>query len=174
MPLMNSFYKRHRDSIQWHYRCFDRILLNGLIQPFQQPERVVGFFNTYRQLYPVSRHTLRDRNQRSWNRMSVVYCTMPGLVSKGLGCDGWTLRLRDRPIRGSTSRVISPTAISPTSPPGVRQGLRLRPRSASRAIAGRSRIASRQPKTSSGSTTTNPDPGTAGIVTSRSSCSASP
>jgi hypothetical protein len=31
-----------------------------LIQPFQQPERVVGFFNTYRQLYPVSRHVLRD------------------------------------------------------------------------------------------------------------------
>ena len=60
MPLMNSFYKHHRDSIRWHYRCFDRILLNGLIQPFQQPERVVGFFNTYRQLYPVSRHTLRD------------------------------------------------------------------------------------------------------------------
>ena len=49
-----------RDSIRWHYRCFDRILLNGLIQPFQQPERVVGFFNTHRQLYPVSRHTLRD------------------------------------------------------------------------------------------------------------------
>ena len=51
--LMNSFYEHHRDSIRWHYRCFDRILLNGLIQPFQQPERVVGFFNTYRQLYPV-------------------------------------------------------------------------------------------------------------------------
>jgi len=31
-----------------------------LIQPFQQPERVVGFFNTYRQLYPVTRYTLRD------------------------------------------------------------------------------------------------------------------
>src|ERR1700737_4673018 len=57
---MNTFYKHHRESIRWHYRCFDRILLNGLIQPFQQPERVVGFFNTYRQLYPVSRHTLRD------------------------------------------------------------------------------------------------------------------
>ena len=59
-PLMNAFCEHHRDSIRWHYRCFDRILLNGLIQPFQQPERVVGFFNTYRQLYPVSRHTLRD------------------------------------------------------------------------------------------------------------------
>ena len=58
-PVMNSFYEHHRDSIDWHYRCFDRILLNGLIQPFQQPERVVGFFNTYRQLYPVTRYTLR-------------------------------------------------------------------------------------------------------------------
>jgi len=56
---MNSFYDHHKDSIRWQYRCFDRILLNGLIQPFQQPERVIGFFNTYRQLYPVSRHTLR-------------------------------------------------------------------------------------------------------------------
>jgi hypothetical protein len=56
---MNSFYEHHKDSIRWDYRCFDRILLNGLIQPFQQPERVVGFFNTYRQLYPVSRNTLR-------------------------------------------------------------------------------------------------------------------
>src|SRR5580704_14839340 len=57
---MNSFFEHHRDSIRWHYRCFDRILLNGLIQPFQQPERLVGFFNTYRQLYPVTRCTLRD------------------------------------------------------------------------------------------------------------------
>ena len=56
---MNSFFEHHKDSIRWHYRCFDRILLNGLIQPFQQPERVVGFFNTYRQVYPVSRQTLR-------------------------------------------------------------------------------------------------------------------
>ncbi len=69
---MNSFYEHHKDSIRFHYRCFDRILLNGLIQPFQQPERVVGFFDTYRQLYPVSRDTLRgiaDRFQQwlaSW------------------------------------------------------------------------------------------------------------
>jgi hypothetical protein len=61
---MNSFYEHHRPSIHWHCRCFDRILLNGLIQPFQQPERVIGFFNTYRQLYPVTRHTLRDIAER--------------------------------------------------------------------------------------------------------------
>jgi hypothetical protein len=48
------------NSIRCGYRCFDRILLNGLIQPFQQPERVAGFFNTYRHQYPVSRDVLRD------------------------------------------------------------------------------------------------------------------
>ena len=46
--LINSFCGHHKGSIRWQYRCFDRILLNGLIQPFQQPERVVGFFNTFR------------------------------------------------------------------------------------------------------------------------------
>ena len=57
---MNTFYEHHQDSIRFAYRCFDRILLNGLIQPFQQPERVVGFFNTYRELYPVSKPVLTD------------------------------------------------------------------------------------------------------------------
>ena len=50
---MNAFYEHHKDSIRFGYRCFDRLLLNGLIQPFQQPERVIGFFNSYRRQYPV-------------------------------------------------------------------------------------------------------------------------
>jgi hypothetical protein len=62
---MNSVYEHHEGSIHWHYRCFDRILLNGLIQPFQQPERVVGFFNTYRQPYPVAVHAARHRRSVS-------------------------------------------------------------------------------------------------------------
>jgi hypothetical protein len=57
---MNAFYEHHQDSIRFGYRCFDRLLLNGLIQPFQQPERVIGFFNSYRQQYPVSRDVLHD------------------------------------------------------------------------------------------------------------------
>jgi hypothetical protein len=52
---MNAFYEHHHNDIRFGYRCFDRILLDGLIQPFQQPERVTGFFNTYRNQYPVSR-----------------------------------------------------------------------------------------------------------------------
>ena len=57
---MNAFYEHHQDNIRFGYRCFDRILLNGLIQPFQQPERVVGFFNSYREHQLVSRDVLRD------------------------------------------------------------------------------------------------------------------
>jgi hypothetical protein len=65
---MNTFYEHHRDSIRFGYRCFDRILLNGLIQPFQQPERIVGFFNRYRELYPVSKPVLKDiaRQYEHW------------------------------------------------------------------------------------------------------------
>jgi DNA-binding transcriptional ArsR family regulator len=57
---MNAFYEHHKNNIRFQYRCFDRILLNGLIQPFQQEPRVVGFFSTYRDQYPVSRDILRD------------------------------------------------------------------------------------------------------------------
>jgi hypothetical protein len=57
---MNAFYEHHKNSILFNYRCFDRILLNGLIQPFQQPERAVGFFSTYREQYPVSRDVLTE------------------------------------------------------------------------------------------------------------------
>ncbi len=57
---MNAFCEHHKDNIRFSYRCFDRILLNGLIQPFQQPERAVGFFSTYREQYPVSRDVLTE------------------------------------------------------------------------------------------------------------------
>ena len=51
---MDAFFEHHQESIRFRYRCFDCILLNGLILPFQQPERVVGFFGSYRNQYPVS------------------------------------------------------------------------------------------------------------------------
>lgn len=57
---MNAFFEHHKDSIRFGYRCFDRMLLNGLIQPFQQPERVIGFFNAYRDGARVTRSFLTD------------------------------------------------------------------------------------------------------------------
>jgi hypothetical protein len=55
---VNAFQEHHNESIEFGYRCFDRILLNGLIQPFQQPERVLGFFNVYREGQRVVRKVL--------------------------------------------------------------------------------------------------------------------
>ena len=68
---MNAFVEHHKNSIQFGYRCFDRLLLNGLIQPFQQPERVLGFFNTYRQGKRVTRRTLTEiaDPQSLWARL---------------------------------------------------------------------------------------------------------
>jgi hypothetical protein len=57
---MNAFREHHEHSIRADYRCFDRILLNGVVQPFQQPERVIGFFSFYRNQFPVSRKVLTD------------------------------------------------------------------------------------------------------------------
>jgi hypothetical protein len=31
---MNAFFEHHQHSVRLAYRCFDRLLLNGLIQPF--------------------------------------------------------------------------------------------------------------------------------------------
>ena len=57
---MNAFYEHHKDSIEFGYRCFDRLLLNGWIQPFQQPERVLGFFNAYRDGRRVTHRALTE------------------------------------------------------------------------------------------------------------------
>ena len=57
---MYAFYEHRKDNIEFGYRCFDRLLLNGLIQPFQQPERVLGFFNAYRHGQRVTHRTLTE------------------------------------------------------------------------------------------------------------------
>lgn len=55
--LVKSFCQHRRDSIHWQYRCFDRILLNGLIQPLQQP--IAGL------LSPVRADRQIDQQKRS-------------------------------------------------------------------------------------------------------------
>ncbi len=84
---VNACYEHHQNSIRFGYRCFDRILLNGLIQPFQQPERVVGFFSVYRNQYPVSRDVLREIADQFHNWMKnrsekwgAPPCSMPPKV----------------------------------------------------------------------------------------------
>jgi len=57
---MHAFVEHHPNSIRFGYRCFDRLRLNGLIQPFPQPQRVLGFFHVDREGKRVTRKTLTD------------------------------------------------------------------------------------------------------------------
>ena len=62
---MNAFYEHHKNSIRFHYRCFDRILLNGLIQPFQQ-ERELSVSLVPIVIFIRSAATSCVRSQRSF------------------------------------------------------------------------------------------------------------
>ena len=86
---MNAFYEHHQNNIRFHYRCFDRIMLNAIIQPFQQEQRVVGFFNTYRQLYPVTRDVLRDISTQfhNWVQNRSQHCDAPIVDDPGVRRD---------------------------------------------------------------------------------------
>jgi hypothetical protein len=51
---MNAFIEHHQQSIRFAYSCFDRILLNGVIQILQSPACVVGFLKEKRQAARVT------------------------------------------------------------------------------------------------------------------------
>ena len=46
---MNLFLQHHHESIRFHYSCFDRILINVVVQLLQIPVNVVCFFRDQRQ-----------------------------------------------------------------------------------------------------------------------------
>ena len=51
---MNAFIAHHQPAIRFDYSCFDRILLNGVIQVLQNPACVVGFLKEKRQAARVT------------------------------------------------------------------------------------------------------------------------
>src|SRR5437016_771556 len=120
---MNAFYEHHKNNIRFHYRCFDRILLNGTIQPFQEEKRVVGFFWTYRKLYPVSRDVLRGiaTQFHSGSRTGLRNGTRPSLkirtIQKHAGTNCWIpISKAPNQIKWSAfSERVNPRAFSPRS-----------------------------------------------------------
>ena len=51
---MNAFIEHHQQAIRFDYACFDRILLNGVIQVLQNPACLVGFLKEKRQATQVT------------------------------------------------------------------------------------------------------------------------
>jgi hypothetical protein len=55
---MNAFYEHHKDSIEFGYSCFDRMVLDARIPAFLDGARTMGFFSQHRNLFPVFKKDL--------------------------------------------------------------------------------------------------------------------
>ncbi len=56
---MNPFIEHHQESIRFQYSCFDRMLLNAVVQPMQQPAMIVGFLDKCRQVPSITKTYFR-------------------------------------------------------------------------------------------------------------------
>jgi hypothetical protein len=57
---VNPFVEHHQQSIRFQYSCFDRMLLNAVVQPMQQPAMIVGFLDKCRQVPSITRAYFRQ------------------------------------------------------------------------------------------------------------------
>ena len=57
---MNPFVEHHQQSIRFQYSCFDRMLLNAVVQPMQQPARIVGFLDKCRLVPSITKAYFRS------------------------------------------------------------------------------------------------------------------
>lgn len=57
---VNPFIEHHQQSIRFQYSCFDRMLLNAVVQPMQQPAMIVGFLDKCRQVPSITKAYFRQ------------------------------------------------------------------------------------------------------------------
>jgi hypothetical protein len=57
---VNPFIEHHRQSIRLQYSCFDRMLLNAVVQPMQRPALIVGFLDTCKHVPSITRAYFRE------------------------------------------------------------------------------------------------------------------
>ena len=57
---MNPFVEHHQQSIRFQYSCFDRMLLNAIVQPMQDPPRIVGFLDKCRHVPSITKAYFRS------------------------------------------------------------------------------------------------------------------
>jgi hypothetical protein len=57
---VNPFVEHHQESIRFQYSCFDRMLLNAVVQPMQQPAMIVGFLDKCRQVPSITKAYFRQ------------------------------------------------------------------------------------------------------------------
>jgi hypothetical protein len=57
---VNPFVEHHRQNIRFQYSCFDRMLLNAVVQPMQRPALIVGYLDKCRHVPSITRAYFRQ------------------------------------------------------------------------------------------------------------------
>jgi hypothetical protein len=57
---VNPFIEHHQPSIRFQYSCFDRMLLNAVVQPRQRPALIVGYLDKCKHVPSISRAYFRQ------------------------------------------------------------------------------------------------------------------
>jgi len=57
---VNPFVEHHQQSIRFQYSCFDRMLLNAIVQPMQQPAWIVGYLDKCKQVPSITKAYFRS------------------------------------------------------------------------------------------------------------------
>jgi hypothetical protein len=57
---VNPFVEHHRQSIRLQYSCFDRMLLNAVVQPMQRPALIVGFLDKCKHVPSITKAYFRQ------------------------------------------------------------------------------------------------------------------
>lgn len=101
---MNAFAERHAGSIRFGYSCFDRMLLNAVIQVLQSPASIVWFLREHRGVPRLSREYFRcvSVEYHQWveelsGRWRVPIVTPPKGVRRDEWVEGFYHRRRGEP-----------------------------------------------------------------------------
>jgi hypothetical protein len=57
---VNPFVEHHQQNIRFQYSCFDRMLLNAVVQPMQQPAMIVGYLDKCKQVPSITKTYFRQ------------------------------------------------------------------------------------------------------------------
>jgi hypothetical protein len=57
---VNPFVEHHQQSIHFQYSCFDRMLLNAVVQPMQRPALIVGYLDKCKHVPSITRAYFRQ------------------------------------------------------------------------------------------------------------------
>jgi hypothetical protein len=89
---VNPFVEHHQKSIRFQYSCFDRMLLNAVVQPMQRPALIVGYLDKCKHVPSITRAYFRQVSD-DYDRFDGQLATTQGVqiveLPKGVRREDW-------------------------------------------------------------------------------------